>query len=105
MIALATSAVFAIDGLGKKSDLDQCKPHCAAADVDAMTSRFTFADVALGAGVMAGAAAIYLFLTRPSAEVTSPAAAVSGMSGPRARTVPFAAPLPGGGAIGLSARF
>ena len=68
VVALATSAVFAIDGLGKKSDLDKCKPHCAPSDVDAMSSSFTFADVALGAGVMAGAAAVYLFLTRPSAE-------------------------------------
>ncbi len=62
--ALATSAIFAIDGLGKKSDLDGCKPHCSSSDVDAMSARFTFADVALGAGIMAGAAAVWLYLTR-----------------------------------------
>ncbi len=101
VVALGVSAVFAIDGLGKKSDLDACKPRCAASDVDAMSSSFTLADVALGAGVMAGAAAVYLFLTRPTAE--SGAATASGVA--RSRTVPFAAPLPGGGAVGLSTVF
>jgi hypothetical protein len=100
VVALATSAVFAIDGLGKKSDLDACKPRCAASDVDAMSSSFTFADVALGAGVMAGAAAVYLFLTRPSVDAHESSA--------RARATPFAAPLlrgGGGGEIGLTAAF
>jgi hypothetical protein len=100
VVALATSAVFAIDGLGKKSDLDGCKPRCAPADVDAMSSSFTFADVALGAGVMAGAAAVYLFLTRPSAE-GSPGAT----SAARLRPAPYAAPLDGGGAFGVLGRF
>jgi hypothetical protein len=98
VVALATSALFALDGLGKKSDLDKCKPHCASADVDAMSSSFTVADVALGAGVMAGAAAVYLFLTRPTAEAKAPARA-------RPRPAPFVAPLAGGGAVGLTARF
>jgi hypothetical protein len=100
VVALTTSAIFAIDGLGKKSDLDGCKPRCSPSDVDAMSSSFTLADVALGAGVMAGAAAVYLFLTRPPAEgspVTSGAA--------RFRPSPYAAPLTGGGSVGLSARF
>lgn len=101
VVALATSAVFAIDGLGKKSDLEQCKPRCAPSDVDAMSSSFTLADVALGAGVMAGAAAVYLFLTRPSAE---PGAAPASASA-RARTTPFATPLPGGGAVGVGLVF
>jgi hypothetical protein len=100
VVALGTSAFFAIDGLGKKSDLDTCKPRCAASDVDAMSSSFTLADVALGAGVMAGAAAVYLFLTRPTAESSTAATSTA-----RTRTVPFAAPLPGGGAVGLSALF
>ena len=89
--ALATSAVFAIDGLGKKSDLDQCKPRCAPEDVDAMSTRFTFADVALGAGLVAGAAAVYVLLTRPAVEVTRP--------------VPFAGAVSGGAAFGLQGRF
>ncbi len=97
IVALATSAIFAIDGLGKKSDLDDCKPRCSSGDVDSMSTSFTLADVALGAGVMAGAAAAYLFLTRPTAEASSSRSA---------RTpTPYASPLPGGGAVGLTARF
>jgi hypothetical protein len=103
IVALATSAVFTIDGLGKKSDLDACKPRCAASDVDAMSSSFTLADVALGAGVMAGAAAVYLFLTRPAAPSHESNATPSASA--RARATPFAAPLPGGGAVGVTALF
>lgn len=99
VVALATSAVFAIDGFSKKSDLEDCKPRCAAGDVDAMSSSFTVADVALGAGIGAGAAALYLFLTRPGTEKAQPSGAAL------ARPAPFAAPLPGGGAVGLTARF
>ncbi len=105
VIALATSAVFAVDGLGKKSDLDKCKPRCAGPDVDAMSSSFTLADVALGAGVMAGAAAVYLFLTRPLAESNAGSASASASASRARRTTPFAAPLPGGGAVGLSGAF
>lgn len=63
--AFATSAVFAIDGWSRQSDLDACQPRCAPSDVDAMSARFTVADVALGAGIMAAAAAAYVFFTRP----------------------------------------
>ena len=97
--AFATSIVFAVDGLGKKSDLDACKPRCAAGDIDAMQSSFTVADVFLGAGIMAGAAAAYLFFTRP--EVAEAPAGAAAFVRPR----PFAAPLPGGGAVGLTTRF
>jgi hypothetical protein len=102
VVAFATSAVFAIDGFGKKSDLEQCKPRCAAGDVDAMSSSFTIADVALGAGVAAGAAALYLFFTRPETE----GARASGAATAKPFTTsPFAAPLPGGGAVGVTAQF
>ena len=99
VVALTTSAILAIDGLGKKSDLESCKPHCAPSDVDAMSARFTLADVTLGAGVMAGAAALYVFLTRPAGE------AVPAASSARARPAPFAAPLHGGCVAGVMARF
>lgn len=101
VVALGTSAVFALDALGKKSDLDQCKPRCAPEDVDAMSARFTMADVALGAGVMAGAAALYLFFTRPTGTAEpNPSNGVA-----RVHPAPFATPLPGGGAIGVVTRF
>lgn len=68
VVALGTSAAFAIDGLSRKSTLDDCKPRCAPSDVDAMSARFTVADVALGAGIGLGAAALWLFFTRPEKE-------------------------------------
>lgn len=79
--ALATSAIFAIDGLGKKSDLDACKPHCSSDDVDAMSARFTFADVALGAGIMAGAAAVWLYLTKRDAGAAEVVILPTGVAG------------------------
>jgi hypothetical protein len=65
VLALGVAAVLTADGLSRKDDLESCRPRCAADEVDAMSARFTMADVALGAGIMAGAAALYLFLTRP----------------------------------------
>jgi len=112
VVALGTAGIFALDGLGKKSDLDACKPRCSADDVDAMSTQFTFADVALGAGVMAGAAAAYLFFTRPAVEAAQPGVASTGRARmtTRMRPVPFAAPLAGSGggggaAVGLTGRF
>jgi hypothetical protein len=96
VIALGTSVVFAIDGFGKKSDLDACKPRCPASDVDAMSARFTIADVALGAGIVAGAAAVWLYVTRPPAEPERT---------PVARRTPFVVPLPSGAAAGLGGTF
>ncbi|MBX3190484.1 MAG: hypothetical protein KF819_26020 [Labilithrix sp.] len=92
---LVTSTIFAVDGFGKKSDLEACKPRCAPEAVDAMSTSFTLADVTLGAGLMAGAAAAFLFFTRPASSA-SPSVGTAR---------PFVAPLPGGGAAGFSARF
>lgn len=64
ILALGTATFFAFDGLSKKDDLEACKPRCAASDVDAMSASFTVADVALGAGVVAVAATVYLLLSR-----------------------------------------
>ena len=91
VLALGVAGVFALDGLSRKSDLDACRPRCAPDEVDAMTARFTLADVALGAGVMAGAAAIYLFVTRPVASAAS--------DRPKIGTMPT------GPTIGIVARF
>jgi hypothetical protein len=106
VVALATSAVFAIDGFAKKGDLEECKPRCAGGDVDAMSSSFTVADVALGAGLVAGVAAAYLFVTRPEGRrepgETQPSPAVRTQA---LRAAPFAVPVPGGGAMGITARF
>jgi hypothetical protein len=65
IVALGTATFFALDGMAKKDDLEACRPRCAPNDVDAMSASFTVADVALGAGVVAVAATIYLLLSRP----------------------------------------
>ncbi len=103
-LAFVTSAVFAIDGLAKKSALDDCKPHCSPDDVDAMSARFTFADVALGAGVMAGAAAAYLYLTRPP-EVRAAGAADSAKRREGETRAARVQPWIGLGAAGLRGAF
>ncbi|MBS2020631.1 MAG: hypothetical protein JST00_47695 [Deltaproteobacteria bacterium] len=100
--ALTTSAVFAISGLAQKGDLDDCKPRCAASDIDAMSQTFTFADVFLGVGLMGAAATAWLYFTRPAVPEGKEggAAAAAGL-----RLHPYAAPLPGGAGAGVSARF
>jgi hypothetical protein len=96
VIALTGSVIFAASGLSQKGDLDACKPRCAAEDIDAMSRSFTFADVFLGAGLMAAAATAWLYLTRPPVDEAKESAS---------RIQPFAAPLPGGAGAGVSARF
>jgi hypothetical protein len=66
IVALGTATIFALDGMAKKDDLEACKPRCAPSDVDAMSASFTVADVALGAGVVAVAATVYVLLSRPT---------------------------------------
>jgi hypothetical protein len=94
--ALTGSVIFAVSGLSQKGDLDDCKPRCAAEDIDAMSRSFTFADVFLGAGLMAAAATAWLYFTRPSVDDSKESAS---------RIRPFATPLPGGASAGVSARF
>lgn len=93
IVALSTSAVFALDGFSRKDELEACKPRCDAGEVDAMSARLTVADVALGAGVVAGLAAAYVFFTRPAVPSSS---TVIG----RRVVVPYGAPTPGGGGVG-----
>jgi hypothetical protein len=66
IVALGTATFFALDGMAKKDDLEACKPRCSPSEVDSMSASFTVADVALGAGVVAVAATIYLLLSRPN---------------------------------------
>ncbi len=104
LVTLTASVLFAVDGLSKKSDLDACKPACPAADVDSMSRSFTFADVMLGAGITAAGAALFVFFTRPT--LTEEASATSATKPSATGALrPFAVPVPGGGSVGLSARF
>jgi hypothetical protein len=61
--SIAVGTVFEIMGLSKKSDLEACKPDCAAEDADAMTRSFVIGDAAIVAGSVALGAAIVVWLT------------------------------------------
>lgn len=75
LVALGVAGVFGVQGLSKKSDLDACGRACPPEDVNSMSSSFAISDVALGAGVVAGLAALYLFVTRPEVAAEAPKAA------------------------------
>jgi hypothetical protein len=57
-------AYFGLSGLGKKDDLEACKPDCAHDDVVAVRTRFIAADVMLGVSLVSLAAAGIILFTR-----------------------------------------
>lgn len=64
--SLGTGAVFSLDGLGRKSSLDDsgCKPDCDQGRYDTMSRNLLVGDVLLGVGVVAAVAATVIYLTR-----------------------------------------
>jgi hypothetical protein len=65
-VALATSAGFGLSGwLSARSLRSSCSPTCDQADVDAIRTRLRVADISLGVGVAALAAAGWLIWRRP----------------------------------------
>jgi hypothetical protein len=62
--ALGVGGAFGIAGFDQKGTLDDCKGTCAQSDVDTMQRTFLIADVGLGIGLVALAAATVLYLTR-----------------------------------------
>lgn len=74
IVAAGVGAVFAIMGAGAESDLDKCKPHCPADDVNGVSTKYAVADILFTAGAVSLVAAAYMFLTRPTAAAASPAA-------------------------------
>ena len=71
VLGIVGGTVFESLGLVKKGELDKCKPHCAASDVNAMSRNFVVGDVALSIGVVSLAAGALVYLTRP--EMSEPA--------------------------------
>lgn len=66
VVGFAVGTIFLVSGLSKNSDLDECKPNCAADDVDAMVRDLAIGDIGLTVGVVSAAAALTIYLTRPS---------------------------------------
>jgi hypothetical protein len=63
--AIVGGSVLAVVGFSKRSDLDACKPGCDPDDVGAARRTFVVSDVLFGVGVVALAAAAYVYVTRP----------------------------------------
>jgi len=72
--ALATFGVFGAIGVAQRGS-DHCDTGCPSDEKGSVDSKFLVADVALGVGIVAIAAATWLYLTRPTVE--KPAEAVT----------------------------
>jgi hypothetical protein len=66
VVAAGVGTVFAIMGAGAESDLDSCKPHCSADDVNGVSTKYAVADILFAAGAVSLVAAAYMFITRPT---------------------------------------
>jgi hypothetical protein len=64
--AFGTASAFGIAGLSARADADRCKPTCTQQDVDRVNQRFLGADISLGIGVLATAAAAWVYFTQTS---------------------------------------
>ncbi|MFT3769126.1 MAG: hypothetical protein QM820_27105 [Minicystis sp.] len=74
-VAVAGGVTFAALALSARSDVDHlrqtCVPHCPSSDVNAVRRKLIVADVSVGVGVVALAAATWLFFSRPPARVAT----------------------------------
>lgn len=79
VLAFTATAIFGIGGVSRYRDLkDGCgRAHaCLPADVEDARTRIAVADVAFGIGVVAAAAALTVWLTRPRAPAAASGAAL-----------------------------
>jgi hypothetical protein len=72
LVSLGFSTGFGISAWSQKGSLDDCKGSCASRDVDTMRRTFLVADITLGVGVVALAAAAVIHLTRGETRAASP---------------------------------
>jgi len=71
-LALITAGVTGYIGMRDWVDLQsECRPRCAAADINAAKTKFLVADVALGVSLLSAAAATVLLLTEPKAAASA----------------------------------
>jgi hypothetical protein len=68
VVALGVSAGFGIDGLSRRSALDdlKCRPNCNSDRVSLTQRSFLIADISLAVGVASLAAAAVLWIVRPT---------------------------------------
>jgi hypothetical protein len=75
LAAMGTFGVLGALGVAQRS-ANHCDTGCPADQKSAVDSKFLVADVALGVGIAALAAAAWLYLTRPTVEAPLPAVAL-----------------------------
>ena len=96
VVAIGSFAFFGLTGKSDVSDLrSSCAPNCDASKVEAARSKLIFADISLGAGVVALGVATWMVLT----STASPPPARTGITGVDLRAVA------GGGVAEIAARF
>ena len=110
VIGIGSFAIFGITGKGDVDDLQKCKPNCKQADVDSARTKLIIADISLGVGLVAGAVAAYLFITRPKVEAKVSTNKINrGASAPPPPLLSNVrldgGPIAGGAMAGLSAKF
>ncbi len=89
LAATGVGSYLEVTGLGKRSSLETCKPHCAQSDVDSALGITRAGDVTLGVGIALIGAAAILYATRPSEPSAPKHTEVDWLIGP----------LPGGGVM------
>ncbi len=100
VVAIGTAVVFGLQGKSDVDELQKCKPRCNESDVDSARTKLIISDISTGVGIVALGVAAYMLITRPKGDVDANAKV-----GTTARWTFDAAPLRGGAAAGLSARF
>jgi hypothetical protein len=64
IVGLGASAGFYASGFSQKSTLDDCRPRCAASDVDTMRRTFFLGDALFGVGLVSLGLATYFYFQR-----------------------------------------
>jgi hypothetical protein len=76
-VGLAGFGYFALTGLSKEKDLDQCSPRCSPDETDRLKRTYLFADISLAVGVAAlGGATYFYFSSREEGRATGRASTV-----------------------------
>jgi hypothetical protein len=91
VVALGTSVVFGVQAKSEADDVrSRCAPHCADSDLDGTRTKLLLSDIGLGIGVIALAAATYVWLTAPSSsKASTPASTVTAGGRPGSLTIRF----------------
>jgi hypothetical protein len=66
LVAASSFTYFALDGRSKEKSLEECAPHCARSDVDAMRRSYLIGDISLGVALASLGVGAYFLLRSPA---------------------------------------